>query len=63
MQNNERPQRWEECIVCAPQNSKEYGVQVNTLEFDGDTEPKAFLDWVDSIESYFDWKDVQLKGK
>lgn len=63
MQNNERPQRWEECIVCAPQNSKEYGVQVNTSELDGDMEPEAFLDWVDSIESYFDWKDVPTERK
>ncbi|KAK2966379.1 hypothetical protein RJ640_021523 [Escallonia rubra] len=39
-------------------NSKEYGVQVHIAEFDGDMEPEGFLDWMDSIESYFDWKEV-----
>ena len=63
MQNNERPQRWEECIVRALQNSKEYGVQVNISEFDGDMELEAFLNWVDNIESYFDWKEVRGERK
>ena len=63
MQRNGGPNRWEDRIVCAPQASKEYGMQVNIKEFDGDMEPEAFLDWIDSIESYFDWKEVPTEKK
>ncbi|KAK2973809.1 hypothetical protein RJ640_012279 [Escallonia rubra] len=56
--NNRGHQGWEDRIVHALQNSKEYGVQVHIAEFDGDMEPEGFLDWMDSIESYFDWKEV-----
>ena len=38
-------------------------MQVNIKEFDGDMEPEAFLDWIDSIESYFDWKEVPTERK
>ena len=63
VQRNGGPNRWEDRIVCALQASKEYGVQVNIKEFDGDMEPEAFLDWLDSIESYFDWKEVPTERK
>ncbi|GFZ21771.1 hypothetical protein Acr_29g0009330 [Actinidia rufa] len=63
VQRNGGPNRWEDRIVCALQASKEYGVQVNIKEFDGDMEPEAFLDWIDSIESYFDWKEVPTERK
>ncbi|GFY81574.1 hypothetical protein Acr_01g0013830 [Actinidia rufa] len=36
---------------------------VNIKEFDGDMEPEAFLEWIDSIESYFDWKEVPTERK
>ncbi|GFZ13187.1 hypothetical protein Acr_23g0015720 [Actinidia rufa] len=63
VQHNGGLNRWEDRIVCALQASKEYGVQVNIKEFDGDMEPEAFLDWMDSIESYFDWKEVPTERK
>ena len=53
-----RPQWWEECIVQALQNLKEYSVQVQISEFDGWMELEEFVDWLDNIESYFDWKEV-----
>ncbi|KAK2966361.1 hypothetical protein RJ640_021505 [Escallonia rubra] len=60
--NNRGHQGWEDRIVHALQNSKEYGVQVHIVEFDGDMEPEGFLDWMDNIESFFDWKEV-LEGR
>ncbi|KAH7572810.1 hypothetical protein JRO89_XS03G0017900 [Xanthoceras sorbifolium] len=32
-------------------------------EFDGDMEAEEFLDWVDNIETYFDWKEVLEERK
>ena len=63
MQQNERLQRWDDHIVHALQSSKESGVQVHISKFDGVMEAEEFLDWVDSIESYFEWKDVQKERK
>ena len=59
VQRNERLQRWDDCIVRALQSSKESGVQVHISEFDGDMEAEEFLDWVDSIESCFEWKEPE----
>ncbi|RVW21772.1 Transposon Ty3-I Gag-Pol polyprotein [Vitis vinifera] len=58
-----RPQWWEECIVQALQNLKEYSVQVQISEFDGWMELEEFVDWLDNIESYFDWKEVPEERK
>ncbi|KAF8412801.1 hypothetical protein HHK36_000771 [Tetracentron sinense] len=63
MRCNERPQRWEDRIVRALQNAKEYGVQVQISDFNGEMEAKDFLDWLDSLESYFDWKEVSEERK
>ncbi|GFS31302.1 hypothetical protein Acr_00g0016680 [Actinidia rufa] len=52
--HNERPPWWDDCIVNALQHSKEYGVYVQILEFDGEIEPDDFLDWLDNIDNYFD---------
>jgi hypothetical protein len=38
-------------------------VQVQISKFDGDVEVKDFLDWVDSIERYFEWNDVPEEKK
>ncbi|KAF8412741.1 hypothetical protein HHK36_000710 [Tetracentron sinense] len=63
MRRNERPQQWEDRIVRALQNAKVYGVQVQISDFDGETEAEDFLDWLDNLESYFDWKEVPEERK
>ena len=62
MQQNMRPQWWEDRLVRALQNSKEDG-QLQISEFDGGMEPEEVVDWLDSIEHYFDWKEVPEERK
>ena len=46
-----------------PTNSKEYSVQAQISEFDGGMELEEFVDWLDSIKTYFDWKEVPEERK
>lgn len=39
------------------------GAQIHIAEFDGKMEAEEFLDWLDSMESYFDWKEVPEERK
>ncbi|RVW91049.1 hypothetical protein CK203_039928 [Vitis vinifera] len=48
----------QENLQAALQNLKEYSVHVQISEFDGWMELEEFVDWLDNIESYFDWKEV-----
>ena len=38
-------------------------MQLQISEFDGGMEPEELVDWLDSIEHYFDWKEVPEERK
>ncbi|TXG70898.1 hypothetical protein EZV62_005833 [Acer yangbiense] len=44
-------------------NSRHIEIQAIAREFDVDMEADEFLDWVDNIEGYFDWKEVSEERK
>ena len=38
-------------------------MQIQISEFDGGMEPEELVNWLDSIEHYFDWKEVPEERK
>lgn len=50
--------RWDERIIRALDARNEGGIRVDVPEFHGRLNPEEFLDWLNSLEKLFDWKDM-----